>query len=71
MRKTGSNEPAVHTEGDQELTPLAAGRQDGAADLSSGHAENMADEEKPKEEPKQDSNKPVKNGGYTIPVQMY
>jgi hypothetical protein len=31
----------------------------------------MAEEEKPKEEPKQDSRKPVNNGGYTIPVQMY
>jgi hypothetical protein len=31
----------------------------------------MAEEEKSKEEPKQDSRKPVNNGGYTIPVQMY
>jgi hypothetical protein len=30
-----------------------------------------AEEEKPKEEPKLDIRKTTRNGGYTIPVQMY
>lgn len=71
MRATGTKKLAVHPEGDQELTPMAVDRQDGATGLSPGPVDDMAEEEKPKEEPKQDSAKPVKNGGYTIPVQMY
>jgi len=40
-----------------------------------GKGENMQnikeEEEKTKEEPKLDTSKTTRNGGYTIPVQMY
>jgi hypothetical protein len=71
MRTARGNRTAVDSEGDRAPAVPAEGRRDDNASLTSGSSKDMAEEEKPKEEPKQDSRKPVNNGGYTIPVQMY
>jgi hypothetical protein len=71
MRTARGNKIAVDFEGDRAPAAPPEGRRDEAASLTSGSTKDMAEEEKTKEEPKQDSGKSIKNGGYTIPVQMY
>jgi hypothetical protein len=56
--------------GGSKVTPQLLSCPDGAGGVTSGPVKNMAEEEKPREEPKQDSKKTTKNGGYTIPAQM-
>ncbi len=71
MRAARGKKRAVYSRGNRIRTLPPESRRDDAAGLTSGSSKDMAEEEKPKEEPKQDSRKPVNNGGYTIPVQMY
>jgi hypothetical protein len=71
MRTARRSRIAVDSEGDRAPAVPPASRLDEADSLTSGSMKDMAEEEKPKEEPKQDSGKSIKNGGYTIPVQMY
>ncbi len=71
MRTARGNRIAVDSEGDRNPAVPPEGHLGEVAGLTSGSVEDMAEEEKPKEEPKQDSGKSIKNGGYTIPAQMY
>ena len=71
MRAARGNKLAVNSDGGRNPTMPPENRRDEAAGLTSGSSKDMAEEEKPKEEPKQDTKKPINNGGYTIPVQMY
>ena len=52
------------------MTLLPVNPQDGTGRVTSDSMENMAEEQKPKEESKQENKKTTKNGGYTIPAQM-
>jgi len=56
--------------GGSEVTLLPVNPQDGTGRVTSDSMENMAEEQKPKEESKQENKKTTKNGGYTIPAQM-
>jgi len=71
MRTARRNRIAVDSEQDRAPAVPPGSRQGEVASLTSGSTKDMAEEEKTKEEPKQDSGKPIKNGGYTSPVQMY
>jgi len=71
MRTARDKKLVVDSDGDGNPTMPPESRRDQPAGLTSGSSKDMAEEEKSKEEPKQDSSKPIKNGGYTIPVQMY
>jgi|GEM_PF-1975082 len=71
MRAARGKRLAVDSQGERNRTQPPESHRDEAAGLTSGASKDMAEEEKSKEEPKQDSRKPVNNGGYTIPVQMY
>jgi len=57
------------------MTPLSISRWDGASSSASHVVKNMPEEDEPKHEPgggtKQDGKGTSRNGGYTIPVQMF
>ena len=57
--------------GGQSLPPSASRASSSALRRIDGTAEGNQKEQKPIPEPKKDTKKNVKNGGHTIPVQMF